>query len=107
MFLNYITNMYVLSSIATIIGLFIVYLYDKFENKQYTNAEYFRIGILIFISCLATINISRLEFFQSGGNINSNSSNSNENSNENNNCIQQSNNVRTHYENFKTGVPTF
>ena len=51
--------MYVLSSIATIIGLFIVYLYDKFEKKQYTNAEYFRIGILIFISCLATINISR------------------------------------------------
>ena len=108
MFLNYITNMYVLSSIATIIGLFIFYLYDKFEKKQYTNAEYFRIGILIFISCLATINISRLEFFQSGGGIiNSNNSSSNENSNENNNCIQQSNNVRTHYENFKTGVPTF
>ena len=86
MFLNYITNMYVLSSIATIIGLFIFYLYDKFEKKQYTNAEYFRIGILIFISCLATINISRLEFFQSGsGIINSNNSSPNLNNNSDSN----------------------
>ena len=46
MFLEYIANMYVLSMLATIIGLCILYMYDKFEKKQYTNAIYMRIGIL-------------------------------------------------------------
>ena len=64
MFLEYIANMYVLSMLATIIGLCILYMYDKFEKKQYTNAIYMRIGILIFMSCLGTIYISRMNFFQ-------------------------------------------
>ena len=64
MFLEYISNMYVLSVIATVIGLCILYMYDKFEKKQYTNAIYMRIGILIFISCLGTVYISRMNFFQ-------------------------------------------
>ena len=68
MFLEYISNMYVLSVIATVIGLCILYMYDKFEKKQYTNAIYMRIGILIFMSCLGTIYISRMNFFQNNTN---------------------------------------
>ena len=111
MFLEYISNMYVLSVIATVIGLCILYMYDKFEKKQYTNAIYMRIGILIFMSCLGTIYISRMNFFQnntnsmSGGGSSSNSYNSINNLS-NNDCNIQSNDNRS-YENFKTGVPTF
>ena len=101
MFLEYIANMYVLSFIATIIGLCILYIYDKFEKKQYTTAIYVRIGILIFISCLATVHISRLQFFQSGGgSLSTNNIN-------NIDGIAQPSESKTQYENFKTGVPTF
>ena len=106
MFLEYISNMYVLSVIATVIGLCILYMYDKFEKKQYTNAIYMRIGILIFISCLGTVYISRMNFFQNNtSNMNGGSIN-NINSLSNNDCNIQSNDNRS-YENFKTGVPTF
>ena len=67
MVLEYLQNMYVLPLIATVIGLALVYVYDLFEKKQYTNAVYLRIGILIYVSCLATIYISRLSFLQVGG----------------------------------------
>lgn len=115
MFLEYIANMYVLSMLATIIGLCILYMYDKFEKKQYTNAIYMRIGILIFMSCLGTIYISRMNFFQnntnsmSGGGSSSNSNNSINNLSGgvgSDNCGIQSNDNRS-YENFKTGMPTF
>ena len=94
---QYINNIYVLPIIATIIGLSIVYLYDFFEKKQYTNAVYFRVGLLIYISCLATIYISRLPILQVGGNpvIDTQS------------FMPQPNEIRSHVENFKTGVPTF
>lgn len=106
MFLEYISNMYVLSVIATVIGLCILYMYDKFEKKQYTNAIYMRIGILIFISCLGTVYISRMNFFQNNtSNMNGGSIN-NINNLSNNDCNIQSNDNRS-YENFKTGVPTF
>ena len=105
MFLEYISNMYVLSLISTIVGLCILYLYDKFEKKQYTNAIYCRIGILIFLSCLATVYISRLNFFQSGGgNSISNITNVCDSGNS---YGSEGMRAQTQYENFKTGVPTF
>lgn len=96
--LEYITNIYVLPLIATIIGLIIVFIYDKFEKKQYTNSVYLRIGILIYISCIATIYISKLNFLQQGGgsiDINPQS------------FMPPPNDIKTTYEQFKTGVPTF
>jgi len=63
MFQEYITNIYILPLISTIIGLFLFYLYDKFEKKQYTSAHYLRISILIYISTYLTLYISKLTFF--------------------------------------------
>jgi len=91
--------MYVLPLISTIIGLLIVFIYDKFEKKQYTNSVYLRVGILLYISCLATIYISKMNFLQSGG------SNMNINPQA---YMPQPNEIKTtHFEQFKTGVPTF
>lgn len=102
MFLEYLTNIYVLPLIATIIGLAIVYIYDKFEKKQYTNSVYLRIAILIYLSCLATIYISKMDFIQTGGSSNTISDNIQ-------NSMPQPNELRpsNQYEYFKTGVPTF
>jgi hypothetical protein len=99
MFLEYLTNMYVLPLIAAIIGLSILYIYDFFEKKQYTNAVYLRIGILIYVSCLATIYISRLNFLQVGGGL---SSEINPQF-----VMPQPNEFKNSFEQFKTGVPTF
>jgi hypothetical protein len=100
MLLEYLTNMWVLPLIATIIGLVIVYIYDIFEKKQYTNAVYLRIGLLIYISCLATVYISRLSFLQSshsgGDPIQSVQ-----------NLMPQPNEIKNNFEQFKTGIPTF
>lgn len=101
MFLEYLTNMYVLPLIATIIGLAIVFIYDKFEKKQYTNSVYLRVGILIYISCIATIYISKMNFLQSGGNSNITGEINPQSS------MPQPNEIKTHFEQFKTGVPTF
>ena len=72
-----------------------------FEKKQYTNGVYLRIGILIYVSCLATIYISKMQFLQSGGgsytNIETNSQS----------FMPQPNEIRSNFEHFKTGVPTF
>jgi hypothetical protein len=103
MFLEYLTNMYVLPLIAAIIGIAIVFIYDKFEKKQYTNSVYLRIGILIYVSCLATIYISKLEFLQVGGGSSTNNIETNSQS-----FMPQPNSIRTNnFEHFKTGVPTF
>ncbi len=98
MLLEYLTNMYVLPLIATTIGLAIVYIYDLFEKKQYTNAVYLRIGILIYVSCLATIYISRLSFLQVGGSTNEINPQS---------MMPQPNEFKSSFEQFKTGIPTF
>ena len=100
MFLEYLTNMYVLPVIATVIGLALVYVYDLFEKKQYTNAIYLRIAVLIYVSCLATIYISRLSFLQVGGS--SSSVNANPQS-----VMPQPNEFKSSFEQFKTGIPTF
>lgn len=97
--LEYLSNQYVLPLIATIIGLALLYLYDLFEKKQYTNAVYFRVAVLIYVSCLATIYISRLPFLQvgGGGNVELNPQS----------FMPQANEIRSHLEHFKTGIPTF
>ena len=57
--LEYLNNIYVLPLISTIVGIIIVYLYDKFEKKQYTKAIYLRISLLIYISSFATFYLSK------------------------------------------------
>ena len=101
MFLEYLQNMYVLPLIATVIGLALVYVYDLFEKKQYTNAVYLRIGILIYVSCLATIYISRLSFLQVGGSPSSSFEPTAQS------VMPQPNEFKSSFEQFKTGIPTF
>ena len=103
MFLEYITNIYILPLISTIIGLCMIYIYDKFEKKQYTSAVYLRIGVLIYISTYITLYISKLEFLsprsshtQSGGNMIDPQL-----------SMPQANDIKSHFEQFKIGVPTF
>ena len=96
--------MYVLPLIATIIGLALVYVYDLFEKKQYTNAVYLRIGLLIYISCLGTIYISRLSFLQVGGSSSTYSGGLETNTQS---VMPQPNEFKSSSEQFKTGIPTF
>lgn len=103
MFLEYLSNMYVLPLIATVIGLSLVYVYDLFEKKQYTNAVYLRIAVLIYVSSLATIYISRLSFLQVGG---ASASSSGMDSNFQS-VMPQPNEFKSSFEQFKTGIPTF
>lgn len=100
MLLEYITNIYILPLISTIIGLCIVYLYDKFEKKQYTTAMYLRISILIYISTYSSLYISKLNYFsstgsQSGGSFDPQLS------------MPHGNDLKSHLEQFKIGVPAF
>lgn len=94
MVLEYLNNIYILPLVAVVIGLCIVYIYDFFEKKQYTSSHYLRLAILIYISCIGTIYISKtylLAPIQSGGSQ-----------------MPQPNEIlKTHFEQFKTGVPTF
>ena len=103
MILEYITNIYVLPLISTIIGLIIIYLYDKFEKKQYTSAVYLRIGVLLYISTYGTLYISRLDCLsfhpgqsQTGGSMTDPQL-----------SMPQANDIKSHFEQFKIGVPTF
>jgi len=103
MLLEYITNIYVLPLISTIIGLSIIYLYDKFEKKQYTSAVYLRIGVLLYISTYGTLYISRLDCLsfhhgqsQTGGSMIDPQL-----------SMPQANDIKSHFEQFKIGVPTF
>ena len=97
---EYITNIYILPLIATSIGLILVYLYDKYEKKQYTSAQYLRIGLLLYSSTYSALYISKLSFFtssdtttQSGGSTQS--------------VMPQPNNIQNQFEQFRSGVPTF
>ena len=47
---EYITNIYILPLICNYYWFILVYLYDKFEKKQYTSAQYLRIGLLLYSS---------------------------------------------------------
>jgi hypothetical protein len=92
--IEYLNNIYVLPLISTIIGILIVYLYDKFEKKQYTSAIYLRIGLLIYISTFGTIYLSKNLSFTTDS-IDPQS------------LMPQGNDLTKNLEQFKTGVPTF
>ena len=101
MLLEYITNIYILPLISTIIGLILVYLYDKFEKKQYTSSHYLRFGVLIYISTYGALYISKLNIFlssgtQSGGMLSDPQL-----------SMPQGNDIKSHLEQFKIGIPTF
>jgi hypothetical protein len=100
--LEYLNTIYCLPLISTIIGITILYLYDKFEKKQYTNAIYLRIALLIYISSFATFYLSNnsnlfgiMSMQSGGGSIDPQS------------MMPQANDLKLHLEQFKTGVPTF
>ena len=99
--IEYINTIYFLPIISTCIGILIVYLYDKFEKKQYTSAIYLRIALLIYISSFATFYLSHnIHLFsnlgvQSGGSIDPQS------------LMPQANDLKIHLEQFKTGVSPF
>ena len=100
--LEYLNNVYCLPLISTIIGMVIVYLYDKFEKKQYTSAIYLRIAVLIYISSFATFYLSHnLHLFSNMG-IQSGGSSIDPQS-----MMPQANDLKMNLEHFKTGVPTF
>jgi hypothetical protein len=101
MLLEYITNIYILPLISSIIGLILVYLYDTFEKKQYTSSHYLRIGVLIYISTYVALYISKLHIFlpsgpQSGGMLSDPQL-----------SMPQGNDIKSHLEQFKIGIPTF
>jgi len=82
--------------------MIIVYLYDKFEKKQYTSAIYLRIALLIYISSFATFYLSHnLHLFTNMG-VQSGGSNIDPQS-----MMPQANDLKMNLEQFKTGVPTF
>ena len=105
--LEYLNNIYVLPLFSTIIGLLIIFLYDKYEKKQYTSAMYLRFGLVIYISSFATFYISKLDVFtnllnigniQKGGAVSEIDSQS---------MMPQPNDLKINLEKFKTGVPAF
>jgi hypothetical protein len=100
--LEYLNNIYVLPLISTILGITIVYLYDKFEKKQYTSAIYLRIAILIYVSSFSTFYLSKCSFFLNNSNLQSGGSSFDPQS-----MMPQANVLNTHLEQFKTGIPTF
>ena len=103
MILEILSNTYVLPLVATIIGLLIVFAYDKFEKKQYTLGIYFRIGLVIYISCILTFYLANNNFF-----IFNSSSNTQSGGADSNQCyLPQPNEIKLKHEQFKTGVPTF
>ena len=95
--IEYLSNPYIISLFTTIICLAIIYLYDKFEKKQYTSAIYFRFSILLYICSYLTFYLSTFinttfSIQQGGSTISS----------EINNIAKQ-----PAFESFKTGIPTF
>jgi hypothetical protein len=99
--LEYLNTIYVLPLISTIIGIIIIYLYDKFEKKQYTSAIYIRIALLLYVTTFITMYLSKYLILlnntnaQSGGSIDHQS------------FMPQGNDLLKNLEQFKTGVPTF
>ena len=101
MLLDYITNIYILPLISSIIGLILVYLYDKYEKKQYTSSVYLRFGVLIYISTYGALYISKLNILSSD-NMHSGGMVSDPQL-----SMPQSNDIKSHLEHFKIGIPTF
>ena len=102
--LEYINTIYVLPLITAIIGTIIVYLYDKFEKKQYTSAIYIRIALLIYISSFTTFYLSKMNMFS---NIGTSVSQSGGSSVDVQSMMPQPNDLKLNLEQFKTGVSPF
>ena len=100
--LEYLNTVYCLPLISTIIGMIIVYLYDKFEKKQYTSAIYLRIALLIYISSFTTFYLSHNFHLFSNTGMQSGGSSIDPQS-----MMPQANDLKMNLEQFKTGVPTF
>ena len=52
-------NTYLTPIIGVIAGWIIVYLYNKVEHKNYTKSDYFKFGLVIYLTCLSVIYIAR------------------------------------------------
>lgn len=111
--LEYLLHIYVLPIYAVIFGLCLVYLYDKFENKQYTPSIYLRLGLVIYISTLVSILIFTTRF---GGIFDGLFGGSSQKGGASDGMFpneitpggsSMTENSKLHLEHFKTGVPTF
>lgn len=106
--LEYLTSFYTIALIATILGLLIIYIYDRFEKKQYSGANYFRFAILIYIATFGALYVtSILSVKLAGGDdgikiMDGGSTNSQVISTAGDYAAS-----KMHLEQFKTGIPTF
>ena len=58
--LNYLTNIYVISLIGSLLGLLLTYLYDKFEKKEYSGKVYFKVFMLTYLASVVTLYVFNL-----------------------------------------------
>ena len=109
--IEYLTSFYSISFITTIIGLAIIYLYDRFEKKQYTGANYFRFAIVLYVSCFTSLYLVNLigSKISTDGSIIPNLFGGGSISNDIQPSISSMSEYssKMHMEQFKTGVPTF
>jgi hypothetical protein len=111
--IEYLTSFYSIALLATIIGLLIIYIYDKFEKKQYTIANYFRFAILIYISTFASLYLvnmisgTSLNILSGGGGSAASTSNNMEQPSLSSVSNFNDYHSKLHSEQFKTGIPTF
>lgn len=52
-------NIYLTPIIGVITGWIVVYLYNKVENKNYSKSDYFKFGMVIYLTCLSVIFVAR------------------------------------------------
>jgi hypothetical protein len=103
--LEYFTEIYAIPIFTTIVGLAIIYAYDKFEKKQYTGAIYFRLAIVLYISAFASLYIFKHIGALIGSGVQSGGGSVNIDSPPVTSTAGEFS--KLHLEQFKTGVPTF
>jgi hypothetical protein len=54
------TSNIILSILSGVLSMIFMRIYDKFNNKQYTKGEYFKIGILTCISTLTILYLNSI-----------------------------------------------
>lgn len=124
---SFLKNIYIQALAGTLVTLLFIFLYDKFEKKDFTKVEYVKFACLSYFSCLASlyfsayfnsstncpvissgacpIKINTESKIMSGGSSSNNSTNIN-NSNVNSNANNIMNDT-SNLERFKTGNPGF
>ncbi len=55
----FLENIYLTPIIGVITGWIVVYLYNKIEHKNYTKGDYFKFGLVIYLTCLFVIYVAR------------------------------------------------